>query len=191
MLDRGPVRRADARRNEARILDGAARVLAEAPAAGMGAIAEGAGVGRATLYRHFPTRVALLDALRVRAMEEVEEAFDDARPEDGPAPEALARIVGAMIGVGDRYRFLLGEDGRGERPDAERLDALTQRSVAVVARGQAAGELRTDASPAFAAEALGALIASALAQVALGAVDRDEAVRATRALALRGLGAAD
>jgi AcrR family transcriptional regulator len=54
------VRRADAQRNKARILDVALSAFAEDPQVSLNAIAKLAGVGPGTLYRHFPTREALL-----------------------------------------------------------------------------------------------------------------------------------
>ncbi|MCD2191975.1 TetR/AcrR family transcriptional regulator [Actinomycetospora endophytica] len=57
-------RRADAARNRAQLLDVAARVFVSADAEpSMRAIAREAGVGIGTLYRHFPTREALVDAV--------------------------------------------------------------------------------------------------------------------------------
>ena len=52
--------RADARGNRARILEVARTALADDPAATLNSIAKSAGVGQGTLYRHFPTREALV-----------------------------------------------------------------------------------------------------------------------------------
>ena len=63
-------RRADAQRNVRRILDAAVEALAEDRDASMAAIARRAGVVRATLYVHFPTREALVAAVTDRAIGE-------------------------------------------------------------------------------------------------------------------------
>jgi hypothetical protein len=55
--------RADAARNVHRIVEVAARMLGENPHAAMGDVGAAAGVSRATVYRHFPTREALLRAI--------------------------------------------------------------------------------------------------------------------------------
>ena len=55
--------RADARANRDRLIDVARRALAADPAASLHSIARAAGVGQGTLYRHFPTREALLLAV--------------------------------------------------------------------------------------------------------------------------------
>lgn len=63
MLDSGRKRRADAVRNRARVLTSAARLLSENTEASFTAIAADAGVGVGTVYRHFPSRIALLEAV--------------------------------------------------------------------------------------------------------------------------------
>ena len=60
--------RADAARNVHRIVEVAARLLGEDPHAGMAEVAAAAGISRATVYRHFTTREALIDAIRRQAL---------------------------------------------------------------------------------------------------------------------------
>src|SRR5437870_5480556 len=67
----GP-KRADARRNHERVLAAAREAFAEGgESTALEQIARRAGVGIGTLYRHFPTRQALLEALYVKEVEEV------------------------------------------------------------------------------------------------------------------------
>ena len=77
---RSPLRRADAIRNEARILDAASQLLGHTPEASLGDIAAAAGVSRSTLYRRFPSRADLLAALERREEEPGAELRDDAMP---------------------------------------------------------------------------------------------------------------
>ncbi len=63
MTDVAEARRADARANRARILAVARQAIAADPAASLNAVAKAAGVGAGTLYRHFPSREALLVAV--------------------------------------------------------------------------------------------------------------------------------
>ena len=63
-----PRRRADAQRNIERILDAAVEALTDDLDASMSEIARRAGVVRATIYVHYPTREALLDAVTERAL---------------------------------------------------------------------------------------------------------------------------
>src|SRR3954467_5535892 len=92
---RPPRRRADAERSVARILDAAVDALAGDPDVSMAEIARRAGVVRATIYVHFPTREALLEAVTHRAIETVAQTIDAAEPHRGPPAEALARVVAA------------------------------------------------------------------------------------------------
>lgn len=63
--------RTDAQRSADAILNAARDVLARDPSAGLGVIAERAGVHRATVYRHFPTREALVDGLYAAYLEDL------------------------------------------------------------------------------------------------------------------------
>ena len=71
-------RRSDAEQNVTAILDAAARTLSVQPEASVEDIARAAGVSRQTVYAHFPSREALLDAVVERATAEVTAAFEAA-----------------------------------------------------------------------------------------------------------------
>ena len=68
-------RRADAERSIAAITNAALEALASDPDASMAEIARRAGVVRATIYMHFPTRESLLDAVMEKATAQVAEAI--------------------------------------------------------------------------------------------------------------------
>ena len=70
-------RRAVGDRNRDAILEAAIGVLAAQPEAGVAEVAAAAGVGRATVYRHFASREELIDALRLHAGEEARRRFDE------------------------------------------------------------------------------------------------------------------
>ena len=76
-------RRADAERSISSIINGALEALASDPDASMAEIARRAGVVRATIYMHFPTREALLDAVMEHATGLVADAICEAEPERG------------------------------------------------------------------------------------------------------------
>ena len=106
-------------RVSAAILDGAASVFAiRGDQASMTDVAEAAGVARATLYRYFPSREALLDELAQAALGDVERRLAAARVEAVAPEEGIARAVRALVEVGDplvlaRAPAALGRSGGG------------------------------------------------------------------------------
>lgn len=139
------------------ILEAASHVLAMRGEAGsMTEVASAAGVGRSTLYRHFPTREALLDELARVGLAEAGERLAEAKLESVPPLEALARAIRTIVDVGDRYIVLL----EAQVP----IDpAATERAVVgpvrrVLERGQADGVIRTDIDAMALLELLGGLI---------------------------------
>jgi AcrR family transcriptional regulator len=95
MRERRP--RPDAQRNRTHILDVARKHFAEhGVSSSLDAIAKRAGVGPGTLYRHFPNRDALLDALLAARAEELVARRDAIRNDERDATEALAQWLDAL-----------------------------------------------------------------------------------------------
>ena len=180
-------RRADAERNRERVLDHATRLLAQDPAAAIAEIAHAAGIGRATLYRHFPTREDLLAAIDERASREAEAAFAASRLAEGSATAALERLVAALLEIGDRYRFLLAED-LPEEHRRERDERLAAPLFALVERGQASGEFSPSMSPRWMLTVFGAVLVAALREITDGRLERDDAPAMVTATLLHGYG---
>lgn len=88
------------------LLDAATILLAENPGASFIEIAEAAGVGRASLYRHFPTREDLIRELSLEAIRATDKASSHIMSDAASATDALRLSVEAMIPLGDRYYFL-------------------------------------------------------------------------------------
>jgi AcrR family transcriptional regulator len=146
----------------AAILDAAASVLARpgGEQASMNDVAVAAGLARATVYRYFPNRQALLDELARRAVREAGERLADARLDDVPVEEALARAVRALAAVGDRLVIVERER---VRPDPEEFErAVVQPLRALFDRGRAAGEIRADVPASSLGESLVGLVVSVL-----------------------------
>jgi AcrR family transcriptional regulator len=132
-------------RTPAAILDTAAHVLAERPDASINDIAAAAGVGRATLYRYFPTREALLQALAAEAVDEAVARIAEAGLEQVAVPEALQRFLRAILAVGDRYAILIGDRVTECRPQFEEAGrTIAVPLQAVFQRGIDDGTLRND-----------------------------------------------
>lgn len=182
--------RADAARNIERILAAAEETLAQRTQATVQEIAAAAGLGRATVYRHFPTREELLDALRERALDEAERALAGARLDAGSAPEALERAVAALLGVGRRYRSLVSQIALHPELLVGR-PGLALPLGAVIVRGRQAGELDAGLSPPFVIGALAGLLVAAVRELAEGRLEPEDAATTVTQTLLRGITAQD
>jgi TetR/AcrR family transcriptional regulator, mexCD-oprJ operon repressor len=145
----------------AAILDGAARILAvQGEQASMNDVAAAAGVARATVYRYFPNRQALLDELSRAAVSEADEGLASARI-DGVSPEeGVARAVRALVDVGNSFVLLARERVRSDPERFERRVIQPLREL--FERGQAAGDIRPDIASARLTESLIGLIVGVL-----------------------------
>ncbi|AZQ40240.1 TetR/AcrR family transcriptional regulator [Streptomyces cyaneochromogenes] len=99
-----PCLRADAARNRARLLEAAARLIAEHGAAGvtMEAVAAAAGVGKGTVFRRFGDRTGLLTALLDHSAKKLQADFLGGPPPLGPGAPPVERL--RAFGVAVLYR---------------------------------------------------------------------------------------
>jgi AcrR family transcriptional regulator len=144
--DRQPRRRADAERSIAAILDAGLACFSRNADASLADVARGAGVGRVTLYRHFPSREGLIDAVLAHAIRRADTALEAVAVDNGPAPEALSRLIHSSWRIVDHHRSLLAAAQRDLPPGRIRHhhDQAMARVERLVARGQRAGDFRTD-----------------------------------------------
>ncbi|MGW3033538.1 TetR/AcrR family transcriptional regulator [Streptomyces sp. NPDC001178] len=151
MTSKPSVLRADARRNRERILEAAVRAFSEkGPDVAIDTIAKAAGVGSATLYRHFPTREALVEATY---RNELARVCDSAVKllADNP-PDRAIRLwmddfidyLAAKQGMADALRAAVAS---GADPFAETLDKLGTALGTLLHAGADAGLLRADVDP--------------------------------------------
>lgn len=158
-------------RVSAAILEAAAAVLAErGEQASMADVAVAAGMARATVYRYFPNREALLEALGRLAIENAGERLEAGRLQEVAVPEAFERAVRALVGVGDSFVVVSRENGRPDAAEFERQVAGPLR--ALVERGQSLGEIRDDLPASWLMESLIGIVVSGLqTRPSLGAED--------------------
>lgn len=140
-------RRADARRNYEKVLAAAREAFAEGgEQTSLEEIARRAGVGIGTLYRHFPTRQALVEAVYVDEVEAV--CRDAAALDDSDAWEALSAWVDRFVQYIATKQALLGEFVRCMAADNEVFrnarGALFASGEPLLARAQEEGLVRPD-----------------------------------------------
>lgn len=180
-----PSQRRDAARNRERVLEAAvALVRRDGERVPLTAVAERAGVGIGTLYRHFPTREDLLAALVHRSFGLAVDNARAAAAHPGPALDGIRQFFLATLR--DRERFVLPlHGGPIVFTDATRqLQAEVRVALGeLIARGQAAGELRGDLEP----EDL-IVATSLLSRPLAGTGDWDRLARRQIELVIGGLG---
>jgi AcrR family transcriptional regulator len=143
--------RADAVRNRERVLEAAKAVFsAGGPDASLEAVARRAGVGIGTLYRHFPTREALFEAVYRREVEQLGELAEQLKSEAVPV-DALRRWLRSNVEFvatkkGMSAALALAAHGSSELY-AYTFDRLTKAVGALLDRAVAAGEIRSDIGP--------------------------------------------
>jgi AcrR family transcriptional regulator len=167
------------------ILDAAAHVLSEqGKSTNMADVAAAAGVSRATLYRYYPHREALLEALAAQALADAGARLADAGLERAPVEEAIERIVRAIVAVGDRYSVVVHEHVKLDQAEAERLLGAPMR--AVFARGIESGLFRQDIPADVLLELFGGALMAAVKLTQRRQVGLEEASAATAAIFLDG-----
>jgi AcrR family transcriptional regulator len=143
--------RADAVRNRERVLEAAKAVFsAGGPDASLEAVARRAGVGIGTLYRHFPTRESLYEAVYRREVQQLGELAEQLKSEAAPV-DALRRWLRSNVEFvatkkGMSAALALAVQGSSEL-SAYSFDRLTKAVGALLDRAVAAGEIRSDVGP--------------------------------------------
>jgi AcrR family transcriptional regulator len=173
--------RSDARRNRRTVLDAAVALLAQRPQATMQEVADASGLGRTTVYRHFPRRQDLIDALYEEVLREAAETVQEAVARADTARELLCDLGTRIIAIGDRYRFLDAHPELRERALAGRSEAEGGRENDplhdYLTQAQARGEVRGDLPVAWMLTTLRGLGVVAMVEVSAGRMSVEEAGR--------------
>ena len=139
-------RRATAERNAVAILDAAERLLTRAEPLTMVAVATESGLSRPTVYAHFKSVGEIVEAAAERTVVASTAAFAAARPDEGHAGEALARMVAAS------WQQIAGSEGFVRRASEYVSEGARHRThgaliaplEALVWRGRAEHAFRSD-----------------------------------------------
>ena len=170
--------RSDARRNRRTVLDAAVALLAQRPQATMQEVADASGLGRTTVYRHFPRRQDLIDALYDEVLRESGQTVRDAIAQASNARDLLCDLGTRVIHIGDRYRFLDAHPELRERTlsgagDSEGRDPLHE----YLTGAQERGEIRADVPVTWMLTSMRGLAVVAMVEVSAGRMTVEEAGR--------------
>ena len=148
----------------------------------MNDVAAAAGVARATLYRYFPSRQALLDELARVAADEAGARLASARVEELAAEEGVRRAVRALIEAGDPFTVVARER---VRPDPEQFEGRVLEPLRrLFEHAQSKGEIREDIPSAWLTDALVGLVVSLLSSRPV--LGREDTIAVVSALFLDG-----
>ncbi|MBP0001058.1 MAG: TetR/AcrR family transcriptional regulator [Cyanobacteria bacterium SID2] len=158
------------------LLKSAATVLARNPGSSLSDIAAQAGVGRATLYRYFPSRDELVRELALEAMEEIDRVTERVRRQNLPSQAALLAFLEEVVPLGDRFHFLVSESVAYTDPDiaAAYTRQMSELDEFVTTLKQD-GVLGLDIPNAWVTSAIDALIWAAWSSVDTGYIARKDA----------------
>ncbi|MBN6055397.1 TetR/AcrR family transcriptional regulator [Nonomuraea sp. RK-328] len=170
-------RRADAERNIAAILEAGRRVLSADPGASVMQVAKEAGVGRVTLYGHFPSRESLVEAVVSHTVELADATLAGLDLDAPPAGEALAALVRSSWDVLSQHSrlFLAADAALPVERIRERHAEPLSRVERLIARGRDEGAFRTDLPLTWLVSTFLAILHTAAAEVEAGRLAREEA----------------
>ncbi len=177
--------RSDARQSIAAVLDAAIRALADRPDASMDEIARAAGVSRQTVYAHFPSRDALIDAVIEHASTEFTALFDGVDLDQAPPAQALTLLLDAGWQIAARYPFLWLQPAVDPGKDADRHAPVLDRMLDIVRRGQASGDFDASVPAHWLLSASLALGRATEDEVKAGRMTIEQATQAMRQGVLR------
>ncbi|KZL13286.1 MULTISPECIES: TetR/AcrR family transcriptional regulator [Pseudovibrio] len=120
--------------------------LPENPMASLTEIAEIAGIGRATLYRHFASREALIEEVLKVSFEDIIQALTPMEKEGLRGKQAMMRAVELMLPLADRLRFLSSFWLDGERVLSKdpRYALMEQETITSVEQAKEDGDIRKE-----------------------------------------------
>ena len=141
----------------------------------MNDVAVAAGVARATVYRYFPSRQAMLEELADVAVRDAGERLASARINEIAPREAITRVIRALVEVGDPLVVVAREH---VQPTGEHFGRAVREPIeSLVDSAREEGALRDDLPSSWLTEALINLVVSVLSRPSsLGSEDTIEAI---------------
>ncbi|TDL12227.1 TetR/AcrR family transcriptional regulator [Mycolicibacterium obuense] len=169
------------------LLRAAADYLGRRPNATQDEIASAVGVSRATLHRHFSGRAALMAALEELAIREMSEVLAAVRLHEGPADDALRRLVMACEPIAPYLALLYSQSQDDVTACIEVWDEVDGAISELFLRGQRDGLFRPDLPAAWLTEPFYSLVAATDWSIRAGRVAARDGTRLIIDLLLNGV----
>ena len=173
-------REAIAEHNLEAILDATERLLARGEQPSISAVASEAGVSRPTVYAHFPDRSELVQALVERTVKQAMSAIETAEPDQGPAADALQRLIASSWQQIASHDQIAHAAARELSHDAMRQSHASARETIrkLLQRGRKDGSFRSDIPVDWLVTASLALMHAAAESVRSGELSAEAAPKA-------------
>jgi AcrR family transcriptional regulator len=173
--------RADARRSIDAILHAAREVLAQDSASGINEVAESAGVHRATVYRHFPSREALIESLYAAYLDDATAAIAETDPDADDVPAEIEALIRRVYEVNIDWRPYAWAPLYARSADHRRAE-LAGTLSGLFRTAQERGHLRPDLTVRMLLTTWGAPVQFYVSRIIEGEFTLDEVVRHTLVL---------
>ncbi|MBX7447584.1 TetR/AcrR family transcriptional regulator [Mycolicibacterium sp. 3033] len=169
------------------LLRAAADYLGRRPNATQDEIASAVGVSRATLHRHFAGRSALMTALEELAIAEMSKVLAAVRLHEGPADEALRRLVTACEPISPYLALLYSQSQEDPDTCIEVWGEIDSTITELFLRGQQDGVFRPELPAAWLTETFYSLVAATDWSIRAGRVAARDGTRLITDLLLNGV----
>ncbi|MEJ3746866.1 TetR/AcrR family transcriptional regulator [Actinomycetes bacterium KLBMP 9797] len=178
-------RRADARQNAEKIVQAAVTCLGRSADASMNDIAHEAGVGRVTLYGHFPSREALVEAALIRLLAQGDEVLEAVDLSGDPRDGLRALMESGWLLIAQSASVLQAAQAVLPAGRVHDLHAKPEQRVHdLLRRGQAQGVFRADIAADLLASVLHHILHGVATDAAAGRLDPVAAARFVAEMAL-------
>ena len=149
------------------------------PTASLTEIAEIAGIGRATLYRHFASREALIEEILAVSFDDLINALMPMENENLRGKKAMLRAVELMMPLADRLRFLSSFWLEGERVLSKdpRYALMEEETIQAIEQAKEDGDIRSDLPTRWVMNTYDSLIFSAWEMNTRGEASIEEVTR--------------
>ena len=171
------------------LLTAAMIALSSNPGASLSEIAAQANIGRATLYRYFPSREVLIQELAMAAIAAIDQVTTEVIAQNLPTDEALLEFLKGVVPLGDSFHFLVTEPSVYQDPAVRAAYERQLKDLdTFVIQLKQDGVIAPEVPNTWVIGVMDALIWAAWSAVNNGDLARNDAALLTYRTLLKGLG---